>query len=92
MSSDLKSLFEKAADEVTKLSAPPNTDSMLKLYGMFKQIKDGNVKGDRPGMLQMEKRAKWDAWKKNEGLSADEAMKAYIDLVEKLKAEDAAKK
>ena len=35
-------------------------------------------------------RAKYDAWTAQEGVSTDDAMQAYIDLVESLKAADTA--
>jgi acyl-CoA-binding protein len=34
-------------------------------------------------------RAKFDAWSARKGTSRDDAMKAYVELVAKLKAEDA---
>ncbi len=41
----------------------------------------GDVQGDRPGMLSFEARAKYDAWAKIKGMSKEEAMQAYIDLM-----------
>jgi diazepam-binding inhibitor (GABA receptor modulating acyl-CoA-binding protein) len=41
----------------------------------------GDVKGDRPGMLDMVGRAKYDAWAKLKGVKGDEAMKRYVDKV-----------
>jgi diazepam-binding inhibitor (GABA receptor modulating acyl-CoA-binding protein) len=37
-------------------------------------------------MVQLEARAKWDAWNKYKGTSQDDARKQYIDHVENLKA------
>ena len=36
-------------------------------------------------MTDIVARAKWDAWKKLEDTSADEAMQQYIDLIGELK-------
>jgi acyl-CoA-binding protein len=36
-------------------------------------------------MLDMVGRAKFDAWEKQKGMSSDEAMKAYIELIDSLK-------
>jgi len=41
----------------------------------------GDIQGDRPGMLSFEARAKYDAWAKIKGMSKEEAMQAYIDLM-----------
>ena len=36
-------------------------------------------------------RAKYDAWAKRKGMSRDDAMRAYVELVKKLKERDTAK-
>ena len=43
----------------------------------------GDVSGDRPGMLDVKGRAKYDAWAKRKGVSKDAAMEQYIALVGK---------
>ena len=40
---------------------------------------------DKPGMFDMTGKAKWEAWNKNKGLSKDDAMTKYIELVDSLK-------
>ena len=37
---------------------------------------------ERPGMLDMKGKAKWDAWKAKEGMSQDDAKAAYIAKVQ----------
>lgn len=83
--SDLKTQFEKAAQEVQKLPRKPDNDSLLRLYALYKQATVGDVSGRRPGILDMVGQAKYDAWAKVKGQSRDEAMQAYIDLVSQLK-------
>eukprot|EP00064_Thunnus_orientalis_P013406 superscaffoldBa00002176_g13445 len=41
---------------------------------------------NRPGMFDLTGRGKWDAWNQKKGLSKEEAMASYVDVVEKLKA------
>ena len=41
---------------------------------------------DRPGMSDMKGKAKWDAWKKCEGTSKEDAMKKYCEVVKRLSA------
>ena len=81
--SDLKSQFE-AAIARTKTLPTQSTTVQLDLYGLFKQASSGDVSGARPGMFDMRGRAKWDAWEKRKGLTADQAMQAYISYVEGL--------
>ena len=78
--------FEAAKARVEKLARRPSNDQLLDLYGLYKQATEGDVTGSRPGMLDMKGRAKFDAWASRKGKSKDEAMKAYVGLVEKLEA------
>ncbi len=79
--------FKLAADRATKLSKRPPNDILLELYALYKQGNEGNVRGDRPGFADFEKRVKYDAWNKIKGKSNDEAKQEYISLVEKLEQE-----
>jgi diazepam-binding inhibitor (GABA receptor modulating acyl-CoA-binding protein) len=84
--SDLKKKFEAASQSVKKLDEDPGNDVKLKLYALYKQGSEGDVQGKRPGFTDMIGRAKYDAWAKAKGLSKDDAMKKYIDLVNSLGA------
>lgn len=77
----LKAQFEAAAAAVKKLDDDPGNDVKLQLYALFKQGSEGDVEGKRPGFTDMVGRAKFDAWAKVKGLSKDDAMKKYVDLV-----------
>lgn len=81
--SNLKDIFEKAADHVKKLSNVSQDDQKY-LYGRYKQAKVGDCNTGRPGILNPKERAKWDAWNSIKGLSADEAMRQYISKVDAL--------
>ena len=83
--SDQKQKFEQASVDVKQLSSRPNNDDLLKLYSLYKQGTEGDVKGKRPGFTNFVGRAKYDAWNKLKGTSADQAQADYIALVEKLK-------
>ncbi|MHA2497314.1 MAG: acyl-CoA-binding protein [Candidatus Hodarchaeales archaeon] len=75
--------FDDATERVIKL--PDQTPQvLLKLYGLYKQATRGDVSGKRPGRLDFRGRAKYDAWTSRKGLSKEEAMKAYAELVKKL--------
>ncbi|HAB04802.1 MAG: acyl-CoA-binding protein [Alloalcanivorax venustensis] len=79
-----KAQFEQAQKDVKTLSKKPDNDDLLFLYAHYKQGSAGDVSGKRPGMLDMVGRAKYDAWAKLKGMSADDAMQKYIDKVEAL--------
>ncbi len=78
--------FKEAAARVEKLPERPSNDQLLDLYGLYKQATAGDVSGERPGMLDMKGRAKFDAWAKRKGTSKDDAMKKYVALVDSLVA------
>ncbi|MBO9686044.1 acyl-CoA-binding protein [Roseateles chitosanitabidus] len=81
----LKDQFDTAVADSKNLPERPDNATLLQLYALFKQATTGDVEGDRPGMTDFVNRAKWDAWKTLEGKTNDQAMQAYIDLVEGLK-------
>ncbi|XP_029372050.1 acyl-CoA-binding protein-like [Echeneis naucrates] len=78
--------FNKAAEEVKVLKQKPSNEEMVGLYGLYKQATVGDVNIERPGMFDFTGKTKWDAWDAKKGLSKDEAMAAYVELVEKLKS------
>lgn len=84
---DLKKQFDVAAAAVKKATKDPGNDLKLKLYANFKQATDGDVQGDKPGFTDFVNRAKYEAWAKLKGTSSEEAMKAYIKLVERVARE-----
>ncbi len=85
--SDLKQAFEEALAFVKTADGDfqPSNEMKLDMYALFKQATDGDVSGDRPGMMDFVGRAKYDAWAKLKGLSNDEAMQRYVDTIADLK-------
>lgn len=83
--SDLQARFEKARDESKNLPERPDNMTLLQLYALYKQGSVGDVEGKRPGFTDMVERAKYDAWAMAKGKTKEEAMQAYIDLIESLK-------
>jgi acyl-CoA-binding protein len=84
--SDLDAAFTQAQADVTALAADPGNEAKLNLYALYKQATAGDVSGKKPGMFDMVGRAKYEAWSKVKGLSADEAKQRYIDYAGELGA------
>lgn len=80
----LQENFEEAQKRIKTLTANPGNDKLLELYALYKQGTAGDVSGKRPGMLDIKGRAKYDGWAKKKGMTKDDAMQAYVDLVNKL--------
>ncbi|MEO7030966.1 MAG: acyl-CoA-binding protein [Herbaspirillum sp.] len=81
----LQADFDAAMATSKNLPERPDNMTLLKLYALFKQGSNGDADGKRPGMTDMIGRAKWDAWKAQEGVSKDDAMQQYVDLINELK-------
>jgi diazepam-binding inhibitor (GABA receptor modulating acyl-CoA-binding protein) len=82
---NLKEAFEAAVAASKSLAERPDNMTLLKIYALYKQASAGDVEGKRPGFTDMVGRAKYDAWAELKGQSTDQAMQAYIDLIESLK-------
>ena len=82
---DLKEQFQKAAQDVMSLAERPDNDTMLRLYGLYKQGSEGDVSGPKPGFFDFVGTAKYEAWEKLAGTKPEDAMKKYVDLVKKLR-------
>ena len=81
---ELQKSFEIATQEVMDLPTRPDDKTLLKLYGLYKQATEGNLKGKRPGFTDVKGRAKYDAWARYRGKSTEWAMKEYVKLVTSL--------
>jgi len=86
MPADLKARFDKAKDTAMALSERPDNETLLRLYALYKQGAEGDVGGAKPGFFDFVGNAKYEAWEKLKGMSQDDAMKKYVDLVKTLKA------
>jgi acyl-CoA-binding protein len=81
---ELAARFEEAQTRVKALAATPDNDTLLTLYALYKQATAGDATGKRPGMMDFKGRAKFDAWEGRRGTSKEQAMEAYVAMVEKL--------
>lgn len=80
----LEEQFEEAATRVHTLRERPSNDVLLNLYSLHKQATLGDVQGEKPAMFDFINLAKYNAWATRKGMSREEAMKSYIELVNSL--------
>lgn len=76
--------FQKIAAQIHLLKQRPSNETLLQLYGLFKQATEGDVTGPRPGILDIKGRAKYDAWSSRKGISKERAREEYAKLAESL--------
>jgi diazepam-binding inhibitor (GABA receptor modulator, acyl-CoA-binding protein) len=80
----LEEQFDQASKDVHTLKERPGNDVLLTLYSLHKQASVGDVNGDKPGMFDFIAAAKYNAWASKKGLTKDQAMQQYVDLVTSL--------
>ncbi len=76
--------FNSAVSKSKDLTRRPSNEELLDLYALFKQATEGDVSGDRPSGFDFKAIAKFDAWVSKKGISKDQAMQDYVNLVSKL--------
>ena len=80
--------FTEATEKVKTLSQRPDDNTLLILYGLYKQATMGNCNTNQPWNFQIEARAKWDAWYSNYNKSKQIAEAEYVVIVERLLKKD----
>ncbi|TPX36257.1 hypothetical protein SmJEL517_g01461 [Synchytrium microbalum] len=78
--------FVQAAADAKVMTYKPNNDELLELYGLFKQSIFGDNETAKPGMFDLQGKAKWDAYTKCKGMSKEAAQAQYIVVVTKLRS------
>ena len=81
---NVNDLFLKASEDVKVLPFKPDDDTMLLLYGFYKQATVGDVNTDKPSFFNFKDTSKWNAWEKLKGMQKIQAQGNYIKLVKDL--------
>lgn len=80
----LESTFKATAEKIRNSKPVPgkekSNEEKLKIYGLYKQATEGDVKGEQPYMIQFEARSKWDAWNGFKGMDKG---KRHLSLLSK---------
>ncbi len=79
-----KEIFEQAVAKSKTLSSRPDNETLLRLYSLYKQATEGDVNIPAPNMFDFVAKAKYDRWLKLKGLTTEDAMQQYIELVNEL--------
>lgn len=81
----LVSRFESAQQLAVRRMKNTTSDQMrLNLYSFYMQATKGDVKGPPLMNLSKNEMSKYEAWASAKGLASEEAMRRYIDVVNKL--------
>jgi len=86
--SSVSDRFTAAQTKLNTLSDDPGNEAKLKIYGLFKQANVGPCNLKKPSSFNMVAKFKYEAWNSLGTMSKDEAMEAYIALVDELAGGD----
>lgn len=84
---ELQQQFEMAVANSKTLYEKPSNEVLLQLYSLYKQSTEGDATDDKApaNAFDFVGKAKFNAWSELKGKSKEEAMKSYVDLIEKLR-------
>ncbi len=83
---ELKEQFEAAVSNSKTLAQKPANDVLLKLYSLYKQATEGDLATEAPSNpFDFVAKAKYAAWEELKGLTKEDAMQQYVDLIASLK-------
>jgi diazepam-binding inhibitor (GABA receptor modulating acyl-CoA-binding protein) len=77
-------IFKEYCEKIKKYDNIPQ-DTLLILYGLYKQSLFGDNKTPEPSFFDLKGKAKWNSWKKCHGESQYNSMKKYILIARGLK-------
>lgn len=80
-SEDIEANFNRAADFLQHLVNKLDSNKLLQFYGLYKQATVGRCDVAKPGIFNMQARAKWTAWKDLGDMSKETAMIAYVSAL-----------
>lgn len=76
-------IFFKATEDI-KQAKDLDNETLLSLYGYYKQAICGDCNIDEPYRIYYKEHAKYEAWNNNKGMSKEEAMKLYSRKVKNI--------
>ena len=83
---ELQEIFQEAVANSKLLSAKPDNETLLKLYSLYKQATEGdNTESGPSNPFDFVAKFKHEAWSKLKGITQNDAMQQYVDLVNQLK-------
>lgn len=76
----LERKFSKCIKHVQTVAASLDNDTLLRLYGFYKQSLEGPCRAPKPSWYDLKGQSKWKAWNVLGDMQMTQAMEAYIQL------------
>lgn len=83
-SNDIETNFNRAADYLQHLVNKLDSSALLRFYGLYKQATVGRCNVPKPGIFNMQGRAKWTAWNDLGDMPKEAAMLAYVNELDEI--------
>lgn len=77
----LTSAFNKAANHLQIILPRVDNQTLLTLYGYYKQGSEGPCNTSKPSWYDIRAKAKWEAWNRLENMPKDQAKTLYINAI-----------
>ena len=82
----MNDIFIQATNDIQTLPVKPDDNTLLLLYGLYKQATIGDIKIDKPSFFNFKEVSKWNAWEKMKGMNKIHAQGNYIKMIRDLQA------
>lgn len=83
--SEMEKRFYRATQCLQKFASELDQKILLTFYGLYKQATVGKCNIPKPGIFNLQGKAKWNAWYELNDMDKDDAMSRYVDEMDKLK-------
>jgi|UniRef100_A0A6C0I832 diazepam-binding inhibitor (GABA receptor modulating acyl-CoA-binding protein) len=84
MSTNINDIFNQAANDASKLVGKVDDDTLLQVYGFYKQATLGDNNTEKPSFFNFKASKKWESWDALKGMSKLLAQGQYIKLIKDL--------
>ncbi|XP_037051924.1 acyl-CoA-binding domain-containing protein 6 [Bradysia coprophila] len=83
--SEIEPKFDRAATYLQSIVSELDQKTLLSFYGLYKQATVGPCNTPKPGIFNLQAKAKWNAWNELSNTPKDVAMGRYVDDMEQLR-------
>lgn len=83
--SEIEQRFGRAATYLQSVVSELDQKTLLSFYGLYKQATVGACNIPKPGIFNLQAKAKWNAWNDLGDTTKDAAMSRYVDEMDKLR-------
>jgi len=82
--SEIEKIFGRAATHLQTIASELDPKTLLSFYGLYKQATVGKCNTPKPGIFNLQAKAKWNAWNDLNDMTMAVAMSRYVDELNKL--------